>query len=58
MSDISSEFDLDPKVGASSGNASPQTTPVFGLTFKLTVKVCRTIITTTACGSTQTSGRC
>ncbi|QDW64784.1 hypothetical protein FFI11_016965 [Oerskovia sp. KBS0722] len=50
-------FDLDPVVSAPDGMVQPMSTPSIILVTRVTWTIA-TILTTNACGSTPTKGRC
>ncbi|SDO92622.1 hypothetical protein SAMN04487788_1369 [Microbacterium testaceum StLB037] len=54
MTDALEDFDLDPQLGARGAAVQPASTPVI----RLSRIICKTILITGACGSTQTTGRC
>ena len=54
MTDTMADFDLDPQLGARGNAVQPASTPLI----RLSRVICKTILITGACGSTQTTGKC
>jgi hypothetical protein len=55
--DSGDDFDLDVKVTEGDGTVSPQSTPTIIYSIRISIIV-SSILTTNACGSTPTTGRC
>jgi hypothetical protein len=59
MADYSDEYDLDPQVSTARKDLSqPQSTPSIIISIITRFTITQTIQQTSACGSTQTTGRC
>ncbi len=58
MSNAYDDFDIEPRIGASSNSVQPSSTPALTATIRLSRALCKTILITGACGSTQTTGKC